>query len=86
MQFSVKFARSLVESIQKKAKTIKHPHRSAGFRVLRAADIPSVLVELGYLSNPDDEKLVSDPEWRQGVLEEMAKAIGDYAAKQGVQR
>ena len=67
MQFSVKFARSLVESIQKKAKTIKHPHRSAGFRVLRAADIPSVLVELGYLSNPDDEKLVSDPEWRQGV-------------------
>ena len=86
MQFSVKFARSLVASIQKKAKTINHPHRSAGFKVLKAPDIPSVLVELGYLSNPDDEKLVSDPEWRKGVLEEMAKAISAYAMKQAAGR
>ena len=86
MQFSVKFARALVESIQKKAKTINHPHRSAGFKVLRAPDVPSVLVELGYLSNPDDEKLVSDPDWRQGVLDEMVKAIGDYSIKQGASR
>lgn len=82
MQFSVKFARSLVESIQRKAKTINNPQRFAGFRVLKAPDVPSVLVELGYLSNPDDEKSVSDPEWRQGVLDEMAKAIGDYASQQ----
>lgn len=82
MQFSVKFARALVESIQKKAKTINHPHRSAGFRVLKAPDVPSVLVELGYLSNPEDEKSVSDPTWRHNVLDEMAKAIGEYAAQQ----
>jgi N-acetylmuramoyl-L-alanine amidase len=82
MQFSVKFARALVESIQKRAKTINHPHRSAGFKVLKAPDVPSVLVELGYLSNPEDEKLVSDPAWRQGVLEEMSKAIGTYASEQ----
>ncbi len=82
MQFSVKFARALVESIQKKAKTINHPHRSAGFRVLKAPDVPSVLVELGYLSNPEDEKLVSDPAWRHNVLDEMAKAIGEYASEQ----
>lgn len=81
MQFSVKFARALVESIQRKAKTINNPHRSAGFRVLKAPDVPSVLVELGYLSNPDDEKSVMDPAWRSGILDEMAKAIGDYAAQ-----
>lgn len=86
MQFSVRFARSLVAAIQKKAKTINHPHRSAGFKVLKAPDIPSVLVELGYLSNPDDEKLVSDPAWRKGVLEEMAKSISEYALKQGASR
>ncbi len=82
MQFSVKFARALVESIQRKAKTINNPQRSAGFRVLKAPDVPSVLVELGYLSNPDDEKSVSDPVWRHGVLDEMAKAIGEYATQQ----
>lgn len=84
MQFSVKFARSLVEAIKLKAKTINNPQRSAGFRVLKAPDVPSVLVELGYLSNPDDEKLVTDPAWRGGVLDEMVKAIGEYAAQQAL--
>jgi N-acetylmuramoyl-L-alanine amidase len=86
MQFSVKFARALVESIQRKAKTINNPQRSAGFRVLKAPDVPSVLVELGYLSNPDDEKSVSDPAWRHGVLDEMAKTIGEYASEQALVR
>lgn len=84
MQFSVKFARALVESIKLKAKTINNPQRSAGFRVLKAPDVPSVLVELGYLSNPDDEKLVTDPAWRRDILDEMAKAIGGYAAQQAL--
>ncbi len=86
MQFSVRFARDLVESIKRQAKTINNPQRSAGFRVLKAPDVPSVLVELGYLSNPDDEKSVNDPSWRKGVMEEMAKAIGEYAARQLIAR
>ncbi|MGB8817454.1 MAG: N-acetylmuramoyl-L-alanine amidase [Rhizobiaceae bacterium] len=82
MQFSTKFARALVQSLKNKTKMINNPHRSAGFRVLKAPDVPSVLVELGYLSNPDDEKAVSNPAWQSGVLEEMVAAIGAYAAQQ----
>lgn len=82
MQFSVRFARSLVEAIKKKSLMINNPHRSAGFRVLKAPDVPSVLVELGYLSNPEDEKDVANPEWRRGVLDEMASAIESYGLAQ----
>ncbi len=79
MQHSVGFARSTVEALQKRTNVIHNPHRSAGFRVLRAADIPSVLVELGYLSNPEDEKQIKDASWRQGIVEELALAIERHA-------
>lgn len=82
MQFSTKFARSLVHSLKNKTRMINNPLRSAGFRVLKAPDVPSVLVELGYLSNPDDEKAVSNPAWQSSVLEEMVAAIGRYAEQQ----
>src|SRR6185437_11108807 len=59
---STVFARSIVGELAGNLHT--HKMRSAGFRVLKAPDIPSVLIEIGFLSNPDDEKhLVSDA-WR----------------------
>ncbi len=79
MQHSVGFARATVEALQRKTNLIHNPHRSAGFRVLRAADIPSVLVELGYLSNQEDEKQIKDAAWRQGIVEELARAINEHA-------
>jgi N-acetylmuramoyl-L-alanine amidase len=51
----------------------KRPMRSAGFSVLKAADIPSVLLEVGFLSTEEDLKNLSDPIWRQG----MAAGIRD---------
>ena len=51
----------------------KRPLRSAGFSVLKAADIPSVLLEVGFLSTDEDLKNLSDPIWRQG----MAAGIRD---------
>ncbi len=84
MQFSVKYARSVVSLMQDKVRMINHPHRSAGFRVLRAPDVASILVELGYLSNADDEREISDPAWRKGVLDVLAKSIEDYALTQRV--
>jgi N-acetylmuramoyl-L-alanine amidase len=51
------------------------PVRSAGFVVLKAPDVPSVLVELGYLSNPDDERLLTDQSWRQRTARALAQAI-----------
>lgn len=51
----------------------KRPLRSAGFSVLKAADIPSVLLEVGFLSTEEDLRNLSDPIWRQG----MAAGIRD---------
>lgn len=51
------------------------PHREAGFRVLRAPDMTSVLVELGYLSNARDASLLSSEDWRLRSAGAMAKAI-----------
>lgn len=83
--FSIRFARSLVGELSSSIQMInKNPHRFAGFRVLRAPDVPSVLLELGYLSNTDDEKLLRDADWRAKAAESIAAAISLFAsARQG---
>ena len=59
----------------------KHPLKSAGFKVLKAPDVPSVLVELGYVSNKADfEHLVSES-WRNRTAGAMAQAIDAFLAK-----
>ena len=56
----------------------RHPHREGDFSVLRSADIPSVLVELGFLSDERDLKNLQDPEWRAGVVAALARAILEW--------
>jgi N-acetylmuramoyl-L-alanine amidase len=77
--FSLSFAKTVVKSLKKDVNMINNPHRFAGFQVLRAPDVPSVLVEIGYLSNAEDEKLMLDPAWRSHVAERLASAIGEFA-------
>ncbi|EKF17305.1 N-acetylmuramoyl-L-alanine amidase [Nitratireductor pacificus] len=82
--FSIRFARTLVGELSDTMQMVKNPHRYAGFRVLRAPDIPSVLLELGYLSNPGDEAQLRDPEWRTKTMGAIVTAIGYFArAKSG---
>jgi len=78
---SVVFARSIVGELA--GKTILHTKRlrSAGFRVLKAPDVPSVLLELGFLSNPDDEKELTSERWRDRMADSVAEAIDDYFAE-----
>jgi N-acetylmuramoyl-L-alanine amidase len=78
--FSLSFAKTVVKSLKKDVNMINNPHRFAGFQVLRAPDVPSVLVEIGYLSNQDDEKLMLDPAWRSHVAERLATAVGEFAS------
>lgn len=78
--FSIRFARSLVGELSSAIRMIPtNPHRFAGFRVLKAPDVPSVLLELGYLSNPEDEAQLRDPDWRAKAADGIAAAIGLFA-------
>ena len=83
--FSIRFARTLVGELSGAIRMIPtNPHRFAGFRVLRAPDVPSVLLELGYLSNEQDEAHLRDPAWRARAAEGIAAAIAVFAsARQG---
>ncbi|MGX1496706.1 N-acetylmuramoyl-L-alanine amidase [Labrenzia sp. MBR-25] len=76
--FSVYFARSLVDELKSAVRLINNPHRSAGFRVLKAHDVPSVLVELGYLSNEHDEKLLISDEWRERMSKAVTEAVHGF--------
>ncbi|OAP41531.1 N-acetylmuramoyl-L-alanine amidase [Sinorhizobium glycinis] len=76
--FSVNLARSVVSSFEGQIKLINNPHRHAGFRVLQAPDVPSILLELGFLSNMEDEKQLLDPEWRKKVSQLLAVAVRRY--------
>jgi N-acetylmuramoyl-L-alanine amidase len=79
--FSNRFARVLMGEMKTTVRMHKHPLKSAGFRVLRAPDVPSVLVELGYVSNKGDlEHLVSE-NWRNRTVGSIAQAIDTFLAK-----
>jgi N-acetylmuramoyl-L-alanine amidase len=79
--FSNRFARLLMGEMKTTTRMHKHPLKSAGFRVLKAPDVPSVLVELGYVSNKDDlEHLVSE-NWRSRTVGSVAHAIDTFFAK-----
>ncbi|WP_245409844.1 N-acetylmuramoyl-L-alanine amidase [Pararhizobium haloflavum] len=76
--FSIGLARSVLDSLRGEIRLINNAHRFAGFSVLRAHDVPSLLVELGYLSNRQDERLLNDPAWRQQTARLLAKAIQHF--------
>ena len=73
--FSRDVADRMVGTLGKRTRMIRNPHRSANFRVLRAPDVPSILVELGYLSNRDDERQLRDPKWQRMIAQSLADAI-----------
>lgn len=76
--FSISMADSVVRSFEGQVALINNPHRYAGFRVLQAHDVPSILLELGFLSNKEDEKLLLDPAWRVKIADLLAAAIRRY--------
>ena len=82
--FSLRFAKALVGQLSDEIGMIKNPHRFAGFQVLKAPDVPSVLVELGYLSNESDEAQLRDVKWRAQASAGIVAAVGLFAdAKMG---
>jgi N-acetylmuramoyl-L-alanine amidase len=80
--FTGVFARNLVEKLGGSIKMHKVPLRSARFWVLSAPDVPSVLIELGYMSSPKDAELLNSPEWRGKAVTAVSSAIEDYFARE----
>jgi N-acetylmuramoyl-L-alanine amidase len=76
--FSSLFARTLVGRMEAATPMHSNPLRSAGFIVLRAPDVPSVLVELGFLSNSQDVRLLTSDAWRDKVADAMTEAVQKF--------
>jgi N-acetylmuramoyl-L-alanine amidase len=79
--FSVQFARTLVGDIKPVAPLHLRPVKAAGFIVLKAPDVPSVLVELGYMSTRRDLKNLTSADWQQRTALAMAHAVDDFFAR-----
>ena len=83
---SAHMARSVVEAFRPRVGLLNNPDRHAAFVVLKAADIPSVLVEMGFMSNPADEAALRQAGHRRLVAAAMAQAIDRYFAAAGFTR
>lgn len=77
---SILLARNLVDQLARDVVLLDHPQRSAGFAVLTAPDIPSVLVELGCLSNPREERLLRWRPYQQKLARGLVRAVAGYFA------
>ena len=68
----------MIKEFKKNLNLLQRPHRFAGFTVLKSLDIPSVLVEMGYLSNSKDSKLLVSKEYQEKLSENILGAIRNY--------
>ncbi|MEM7069708.1 MAG: N-acetylmuramoyl-L-alanine amidase [Pseudomonadota bacterium] len=76
--FSRSFSNILVGHLQEEIFLIKNPQRSAAFGVLKAPDVPGVLLELGYLSNKEDEVLMQQESWQEKVADAVGLAVDGF--------
>jgi N-acetylmuramoyl-L-alanine amidase len=78
MAFSRQFRKLVVGSLKGAVRLRGHPLEAAGFRVLKAPDVPAVLIELGYMSNPDDLNNLLSQHWRMRATDAIVEAVNSY--------
>ena len=81
MNQSAEFAAGLVRELARETRMLRNTHRFAGFVVLKAPDVPSVLVELGFLSNQNDEAALKKPKYRATLVRAIVRAVEGYFAR-----
>lgn len=78
MNESARFAAFLVSELGQETEMLRNSHRFAGFRVLKGPDVPSVLLEMGFLSNREDERALLRKTYRAKLGEAMVRAIDRF--------
>lgn len=79
---SGEFAALLIPELASAGPVLRNTHRNAGFFVLLAPDVPAVLLEIGFLTNPDDDRRLASEKGRRVAMEAVARAIDQYFDRQ----
>jgi N-acetylmuramoyl-L-alanine amidase len=83
-RFSQLVARDILDEYRRNGRLVKGAaHRQASLKVLRAHDVPSVLVEIGFLTNKEDEALMTSQVWREQTARSLVAAIDRFFAGRG---
>lgn len=78
MNLASRLAEELITQLKRQVTLLRNTHRFAGFAVLKAPDVPSVLMEMGYLSNREDEKLLKQSGYRQKLVVSIIRSLDRY--------
>lgn len=78
MNLSSRMAEMMIDQLRRKVTLLRRTHRYAGFAVLKAPDVPSILVEMGYVSNPEEERLLRTASYRAKLGEALVRSVDTY--------
>lgn len=84
MNLSSKFASMLLKKLKGDIKLLRTPHRFAGFAVLKSVDIPSILIEIGFLSNRNDARLLIKRSFQKKFSQSLLRALDTYFESQKI--
>jgi N-acetylmuramoyl-L-alanine amidase len=82
MNLSKKFANDLVREVGRETELLRNTHRFAGFAVLKSPVVPSILFEIGYLSNRQEERLLLSAAHRDKIIKSIIRATDEYFERQ----
>jgi N-acetylmuramoyl-L-alanine amidase len=80
-EFSAEFRSTVVAELARRIAMAREPQRAAAFKVLKQTEVPAVLIELGYMTNAQDQKLLQSAAWQAQVAGSIATAIDSFFAK-----